>query len=165
MPYFPLSSVRRILKRGGGQKFQKIWQEQRSKTEIVPPRSSPKFRPKSGEEQKKKGLHSNLVQIFAQNQVKSKNKAYKRSKAYRKRTEHSLCMIKPYAQLAEGGPCLNFAYFSMQFCNPGDPKGGAMAQWPPLNTPLFPLHGPNHPQLKFYTIMQDFKCVLEFNCK
>ena len=23
-----------------------------------------------------------------------------------------------------------------QFCNPGDPKGGTMAQWPPLNTPL-----------------------------
>ena len=23
-----------------------------------------------------------------------------------------------------GGPCLSFAYFSMQFYNPGDPKGG-----------------------------------------
>ena len=38
--------------------------------------------------------------------------------------------------LQRGGPCLNFAYFSMQSYNPGDPKGGAMAQWPPLNTPL-----------------------------
>ena len=28
-----------------------------------------------------------------------------------------------------------------------------------------PLYGPNHLQLKFYTIMQDFKCVLDFNCK
>ena len=28
--------------------------------------------------------------------------------------------------------------------------------------PYFPLHGPNHSQLKFYTIMQDFKLVLEF---
>ena len=30
--------------------------------------------------------------------------------------------------------------------------------------PYFPLHGPNHLQLKFYTIMQDFKRVLDFNC-
>ena len=43
---------------------------------------------------------------------------------------------KPDAQFPMGGACLNFAHFSMQFCNPVDPKGGAMAQWPPLNTPL-----------------------------
>ena len=47
------SSVRRILKRGG-QKFQKIWEEQRSESEIVPLKFSPIFRPKSGEEQKKR---------------------------------------------------------------------------------------------------------------
>ena len=29
--------------------------------------------------------------------------------------------------LQRGGACLNFAHFSMQFCNPGDPKGGP---WP-----------------------------------
>ena len=30
-----------------------------------------------------------------------------------------------------------FCLLSMQFCNPVDPKWGAMAQWPPpLNTPL-----------------------------
>ena len=29
--------------------------------------------------------------------------------------------------------------------------------------PYFPLHEPNHLQSKFYTIMQDFKRVLEFN--
>ena len=33
------------------------------------------------------------------------------------------------------------------------------------NVPYFPLHGPNHLQLKFYTIMQDSKPVLGFNCK
>ena len=32
------------------------------------------------------------------------------------------------------------------------------------NVPYFP-QGPNHLQLKFYTIMQDSKCVLGFNCK
>ena len=33
------------------------------------------------------------------------------------------------------------------------------------NMPYFPLHGPNHLQLKFYAIVQDFKRVLDFNCK
>ena len=33
------------------------------------------------------------------------------------------------------------------------------------NFPYFPLHGPNHLQLKFYPTMQDFKRVLDFNCK
>ena len=27
------------------------------------------------------------------------------------------------------------------------------------------LHGPNHLPLKFYTVLQDFKRVLDFNCK
>ena len=31
--------------------------------------------------------------------------------------------------------------------------------------PYFPLRGPNHSQLKFDTIMQDSKRVLDFNCK
>ena len=76
------SSIRRILKKGGGQKLQKIWEEQRSESEIVPPKRNPVFCPKLGEEhkkkrsslkfgpvfrpklveeQKRKGLHSNLV--------------------------------------------------------------------------------------------------------
>ena len=29
--------------------------------------------------------------------------------------------------------------------------------------PYLPLHRPNHLQLKFYTIMQDFKRVVDFN--
>ena len=33
------------------------------------------------------------------------------------------------------------------------------------NVPYFPLHRPNHLQLKVYTIMQDSKRVLGFNCK
>ena len=49
-----------------------------------------------------------------------------------KRTEHALCVIKPYAQLAKGGangPCLNFVYFSMLFHG---------KKPPPLNTSLHP---------------------------
>ena len=41
---------------------------------------------------------------------------------------------KPDAQLAKGGPCLNLAHFSMQFCNPGDPKGGP---WPNGSLPKY----------------------------
>ena len=44
-------------------------------------------------------------------------------------------MIKPYAQLAKGGPFLNFAYFSMQFCKPGDLKGGPWHNGPPKYAP------------------------------
>ena len=70
----------------GGQKLQKIWEEQRTESEIVPPKHqsdfsskirwrakkssslkfSPIFCPKLGMKSKKKGLHSNLVQFFAQ---------------------------------------------------------------------------------------------------
>ena len=62
-PLFPFcyvkeraSSARRILKRGGGggQELQKILEEQRSESENVPPKISPIFRPKLGEEQKKR---------------------------------------------------------------------------------------------------------------
>ena len=31
--------------------------------------------------------------------------------------------------------------------------------------PYFPLLGLDHLQLKFYSIVQDFKRVLDFNCK
>ena len=34
-----------------------------------------------------------------------------------------------------GGACLNFAYFSMQFCNPGDQKGGHGPMAPPKYAP------------------------------
>ena len=39
-------------------------------------------------------------------------------------------MIKPYAQLAKGAG-RNFAYYSMQLYDPGDPKGGAWPNAPP----------------------------------
>ena len=40
--------------KGGGQKLQKIWEEQRSESEVVPLKFSLIFRPNLGEEQKKK---------------------------------------------------------------------------------------------------------------
>ena len=57
------SSVRRILKRGG-QKFQKIWEEQRSESEVVPLKFSLIFRPNLGEERKKKRSSLKFRPIF-----------------------------------------------------------------------------------------------------
>ena len=105
-------------------------------------RSSLKFRPffhpKSVEElkNKKKGLHSNFVPFFAQNQVKSKKKRSSfafspSSKPGRNARNIPFVQSNLMPNLQRGGPCLNFAHFSMQFCNSGDPKGGAVAQWPP----------------------------------
>ena len=68
---------------------------------------------------------------------------------------------EPDAQLAKGGPCLNFAHFSMQFCNPGDPKGGP---WP---NGLPPKYAPNFTHLallferlrQYGIILNKDKCV------
>ena len=43
----------------------------------------------------------------------------------------------PLPKLQKEGPCRNFAYYFMLISILSwRPKGGAMAQWPPLNTPL-----------------------------
>ena len=121
------SSVRRILKRGG-QELQKIWEVERSESEIVPLKISPIFRPKLGEEQKKKGLHSNFVRFSPKRGCKPKRNAQ----------NIALCVIKPYAQLAKGGGGLaailhtilcNYTILAIQ-------KGGHGPKAPPLNTPL-----------------------------
>ena len=39
--------------------------------------------------------------------------------------------------LQRGGACLNFAYYSMQLYNPGDPKGGPWHNAPPKYAPGF----------------------------
>ena len=78
----------------------------------------PMFHPKSGEEQIKK-----KKKVFTQNQL--------------------ISSPKPNVQLAKEGPCLNFAHFSMQFCNPGNPKGGP---WP--NGPF--KYAPGQGKLKVY---------------
>ena len=87
--------------------------------------------------------HSNFVPFFAQNQVKSKKKKKKRSSLKFRpifaQIYSNFQSPKPDAQLAKGGgggACLNFAHFSMQFCNPGDPTGEGHGPMAPLNTPL-----------------------------
>ena len=86
---------------------------------------SPIFCPKLGEKHKKRSLLK-FPPILSQTWV---------VQAYRKRTEHTLCVIKPYAQLAKGGPCLNFAYYSMQLYNPGNAHGTTAL--PPKYNPGF----------------------------
>ena len=103
--------------KGGGQKFQKIWEEQRSESEVVPFKFSLIFRPNLGEEQKKK-----------------KKKVFTQGPSSFSPELTQISSQKPESlmpNLQRGGPCLNFAYFTMQFCNPSGPKGGATVQWPP----------------------------------
>ena len=135
------SSVRRILKGGGGggaRNFRKL-ENKYLIQKLFRPKSVRFFCPKLGGEQKK-GLHSNLVRFFAQNQVESKkNKVYthiwsnfspKRGcKTKRNAQNIALRGIKLYAQFAKGGgPRRNFAYYSVQLYDPGDPKRRAIAQ-------------------------------------
>ena len=51
-----------------------------------------------------------------------------------KRTEHALCEIKPYAQLAKGGPMHQFCLLFYAILQSWRYSHGTMA--PPLNTPL-----------------------------
>ena len=76
----------------------------------------PIFRPNLGEEQKKK------KKVFTQGPSRFSPELTQISSQ------------KPESlmpNLQRGGACLNFAHFTMQFCNLSNPKGGAMAQWPP----------------------------------
>ena len=108
------SSVRRILKKGGGRNFRKS---------------------EKNKNQNKKLFHPNSVRFFAQNQVKSKKKKKKGSslklspifaqswvQAYNKRIKHTLCVIQARRQKFAMGGCFrglgakppaleNFAFF------------------------------------------------------
>ena len=102
------SSVRRILKRGGGAKnFRKF---------------------ERNIDQNLKLPHSNFVPFFAQNQVKSKKKSFVPFFAQ----SQLISSPKPDAQLAKGGEAMpqfcSLFYAILQFWQP---KGGAMAQCPP----------------------------------
>ena len=96
---------------------------------------SPKIRWRT---RKKKGLHSTLVRIFAQNQVTSKKKRsslkfgpISYSKPRRNTQNIAFVWSNLMPNLQRGEPCLNSAYFSLQIYNPGDPKGGRHGTMPP----------------------------------
>ena len=96
---------------GGSQKLQKIWEKHISEFEIVTLKFRPIFRPKSGEEQKKKGLHSNFVPFFAL--------------LFRSLPKYQvISSSEPDAQLAEGGHASIFLTFLSNFAILATQKGG-----------------------------------------
>ena len=132
--------------KGGGQKFQKIWEEQRSASEVVPLKFSLIFRPNLGEEHKKKGLRSNFVPFFGQILVKSKKKKKKKKKRsllkvrpvfHPNSLKFPAKSLKAWCPTYKGGGhasilltlLCNFAILATQ-------REGPWPNGPPLNTPL-----------------------------
>ena len=56
------------------------------------------------------------------------------------------------------GACLNFAHFSMQFCNPGDPKGGPWPNGPP------PKYAPESTQVKVFCYFTPLDVIYHQYC-
>ena len=117
------------------------------------------FRPKLGDLQKKKKkkvfakIQSDFSAEIRNSKVFFRPKLGHLHKKKKKKKERSLLKVRPVfhpnslhfpaeslmPNLQRGGPCLNFAHFTMQFCIPSDPKGGPWHNGPPpLNTPLLP---------------------------
>ena len=113
------SSVRRIFERGGPGNSKNL-RIMKTKMKIFPQNRSV-FLPKSGEDQKKKGLHSNLVWFLAQNWVNAKKKVF----------AHHLCAQTFCPSHKGGGPCRNFVYYSTQITLSWQHKGGPWQHAPP----------------------------------
>ena len=106
--------------KGGAGKFRKFENNEDQNKNFS---TSPFSCPKSGEDQKKGGLHLDLVRFLAQNWVKAK-----------KRGLRPPFVSSKLAQVTKAQFC---TYYSMLIILSWRPKGGAMAQWPPpLNTLL-----------------------------
>ena len=107
--------------KGGAQEIQKIWEQRR------PYQKVPVFQPKIRWWPKKKGLHSDLVRFLAQNWMKAKKKVF----------AHRLC-AQTFCPSYQGGamPQFGILFYANYSILSRQPKGGAMAQWPLLNTPL-----------------------------
>ena len=88
-----LSSVRRILKRGGPRNFRKFEKNKDQKKKLFHSNSVRFFAQNQLQSKKKKGLHSNSVRFFGQSWVQ----------AYNKRIKHTLCVIQARSQKFEMG--------------------------------------------------------------
>ena len=95
--------------------------------------SSPFSCPKFGEDQKKKGLHSNLVRFLAQ--TKSLH-----------RDSIRLCAQTFCPSYKRGGHAALLHTILCELYYPGDPKGGAMAPCPPP-----PKYAPLAPAKRLYS--------------
>ena len=127
----------------GGQKFQKIWEEQRSESEVVPLKFSLIFRPNLGEEHKKKRSSLKFRPIFRPNLGEEQKKKKKRSLLKVRPVFHPNSLkfpaksLKAWCPTYKGGGhasilltlLCNFAILATQ-------RGGPRPNGPPLNTPL-----------------------------
>ena len=111
------SSVRRIFKRGG-RNFRKF-EIKEDQNKNFPAHNQVRVPAQTEVKTKKKGLHSNLVQILA-----------------KKRSSPTVSVLKP-AQVTKGGGGGTMPHFCILFYAnyPGNPKGGH-GPMAPLNTPL-----------------------------
>ena len=108
--------------KGGARKFRKFEINEDQNENLCSPIPSPLFCPKLGEappKKRKKSLHSNLVRFLA-----------------KKRSLFTVSALTPSAQVTKGGPCHNFAYFSMLIIMSWRPKeGGHGPMAPPTYAP------------------------------
>ena len=105
--------------KGGARKFKKF-ENNEDQNENFPARNKVRFQVKTKKMKtnNKLKLLKTLVQFLAKN-----------------RFEHHFCALT-FCPSYKGGARHSFAYYSTLIILPWWPKGGAMAQCPPLNTPL-----------------------------
>ena len=96
-----------------------------TKMKIFPHRLSPFSCSKSGEDQKKSSLK--FSPVFGP----------KLGEGLNKRSSPTVCELKPFAQVTRGGgPCRNFAYYSMLITLSWLPKGGSWHHALPKYAPV-----------------------------
>ena len=121
------SSVDRIFKRGGLGNLRVMWTKRKISPLVITPFISPNYRRRL----KRKKWSSLKFSLFF---------CPKLGKDQKKRSLPTFCPLVRSDFLPKlqwgGGACRNFAYCSMLIILSWRPKGRAMAQCPPLNTPL-----------------------------
>ena len=117
--------MRRILERGG-RKFRKF-ENYKDQNENFSTQNQFGSSVQNPMKSKKKSSSLKYSPVFAQNWVKAKNKGL--------RLPFVCSNLLPELQKG-GGPCRNFAYYSMLIILTWRPKGGGHGPMPPLNTPL-----------------------------
>ena len=137
-------------KGGGGQELQKIWEEQRSECKLFHPKSA-WFSAQNWVKSKKKNVFNQIWSYFLpklgcepETNVQStpkKRSSLKSNPVFgQKKSLHPdsvrLC-AQTFCVSNKGRGCVALLHIILcEFYYPGDPKGGAMAPCPPLNTPL-----------------------------
>ena len=80
----------------------------------------PKFSPQLGEDQKKRSSLKFSPIFFL-----------KFGAGQKQMSSSTICVLKAFAQVTKGGPCRDFAYYSMLIILSRQPKGGGHGPMPP----------------------------------